>query len=733
MKRSRFAAVRGAVLCAAMVLLGVGCDDHSTDGVGSVRGQIAMTGGGSLDNIALTLVGPTVRAAALGSNGAFVFDELPSGAYTLFVDAVATRPTQLRRDVVVNANQETMVDALSFDPIATVMGTILVDGASTHVGTTITAADGSVATTDADGSFAIAVGLMTKTVIATRVGSQPLVLATDGLERGVDRDIGTHTLLPGESVVYSLLGEARIAGSTDRAGIEVAIDALGVTTMTDAAGKFMLPNLPGGVHTLRVTRGVFSDLVPNVLLGLGGAKVLTSQVIYDLGVVEVAAGKRVAHQIDNVRPALSNGRYVLARGGVTGDDEVAVWDTTTDTMTMSIPCKQARLTQGATIFDGDALLLASGPSVNGGRLARVDLVSHTTTELASGFTGVVHYPAERVTLLTRAQSVELLPWSGSAQVVAEHVLGTNVGKHSFVALSNDAATPTTWRRVTDGAVVQSTTEPVKWGAQFTADEERVLLAVGDHLEVWSATAIVKSAPIVCNSALELVGDVVWCKRYTESEALRLADLTRIGTDVFAGTSLVPSKDGHNVLRYETTNDGAHLIVKRGHREGDGEFVFDDLGMFLPSSITPVTDGWWAVGPETKFIPADGEITVIRTDLLLDPHVTTDGALLYRDANSASTSALHRLTSAGVDTVLAPNVVTYSTITGDDFLVSALVGDRLEQLIVRTTTGEILPLGVDYGAGTVAISATDYYQARRDGTDRQGYRDGMFRLHFSLGN
>lgn len=732
MKRSKLA----AVLVALFAWFAAGCDHGEPRGVGAVHGQVAMTGGGSLDGIALTLVGPTVRAAAAAADGTFTFGELPSGAYTLFVDATATRPTQLRRDVVVSEGSDTMIDGLSFDPIAIVVGKILVDGASTHVGTTVTAADGSVTTTEDDGAFSLAVGLATKTVIATRAGSQPLVLATDSLDRGAARDVGTHTLLPGESVTYALLGEARIAGSTDRAAIEVAIDALGVTTMTDASGKFAFSNLPGGAHTLRITRGAFHDEVPNVLLGLGGAKVLSSQIIYELGAIELAAGKRVARQVENVRPGLSNGRYVLARGGANGEDQVEVWDTMTDTPTMTVPVRQARLTARETVFDGDAVLLASGPSINGGRLSRVDLLTHTTTELASGFTGVVHFPTERVSLLTRTQgiaTVELLPWSGATGVVVEHVAGTIAGRHSFVTLSNDAATPTTWRRVSDGAVLQSTSEPVQWNVRFSADDERVVLAVGDHLEAWSEASVVKSPPIACPSSLTLVGDVLWCNRWGETEALRLADLTRIGSDPLMGTSVSPSDDGRDVLTTQATNDNSHLMVKRGHREGNDAFVFEDLGLFTPAMITPVANGWWAVGAETKFIPKQGAITLARTELLLDPQVASDGTLLYRDANSASTSALHRLTSAGVDTVLANNVITYATITGDDFLVSAVVGDRIEQMIVRTTTGETIPLGIDSGAGTVAISATDYYQARRDGTHLQGYRDGMFRLHFANGN
>lgn len=716
-----------------LALAASACHEESALGAGRVRGAIAFPDASAVTGATATLVGPVVRAATIAPEGSWAIDALPSGAYTLFVEVPDTREARARRDVVVTAPGETVLEPIPFAPIAHLVGRFVVDGAADHRGTTVTASDGSVTTTRETGDFELAIALTTQSVVATRAGSQPSVANVTAPLRGMTIDLGTRTLLPGEAALYSVIGTIRVAGTIDAAGVKVQIESLGASALTDTDGRFALPNVPAGLYELTYARDDLADALPGVLVGLGETRVLYDGGLYELAPLELAPGRRLTRREGsyNLPVVSADGRW-LAMFSSLPTKELQIWDSTTDTIAFQFPYAPPQSGSSDLMrFAGDQLIFVE--EILGAQkrnLRRLDPNSGTITNLFDAFQGYVQVPESEATIVVQGwqlpeQTYTIVPWSGAPVTSLPHQKQLMPGKTSMLTLGALDPQHAQWRRLSDGALLQEGTVGAisKWA--FATDRELLALQFADHVEVWTPDGIVSSATS-CSGGISLGRDVLWCGTTLGFVALRTADLVPYTGGPWPYFAMSLSPDGRSAL----LAPGGYTPSAAAYR-----VLIDDSGLVTGDEVGPYTwaeqifiapDGFWVVGNQAVFVPRSGPITVTRPALIQQLKLASDGALLYLDSESATGSSLHRLTTAGVDTVLSMDVTSYNVL--DDYAVyGRVVGDRNEQFLSRIATGEQLALGSMPWNGLAKISATDFYVTRRLAGSAP-YVNGLFRVH-----
>ncbi|AKQ63630.1 regulator of chromosome condensation, RCC1 [Myxococcus hansupus] len=232
-------------------------------GRGDVSGTVQLSDGASPEGVTLTLVrsGATTTTDA---QGRFSFTNLPQGDDTLRAQkegyATAEQPVSVRHAAPAT---------LSFTLTRTqgrVAGVIQLEGASDHSGATVTmTASGATATTDAQGRYAFE---------NVPVGTHALVIQRDlyaQVQRSAVVSAGATATV---SVTLARLrgnlqGNIRLTGAIQHAGTTVTLDEAGLTSTTDAQGRYTFSNVPTGTYTLTARRNAYTQVQRTVEVRAG--------------------------------------------------------------------------------------------------------------------------------------------------------------------------------------------------------------------------------------------------------------------------------------------------------------------------------------------------------------------------------------------------------------------------------------------------------------------------------
>ncbi len=257
-------------------------------GRGDVSGTVQLSDGASPEGVTLTLVrsGATTTTDA---QGRFSFANLPQGEDTLRAQkegyATAEQPVSVR-----TAAPATVSFTLT-RTTGRVAGVIQLEGATDHSGATVTmTASGATATTDAQGRYAFE---------NVPVGTHALVIQRDlyaQVQRSAVVSAGATATV---SVTLarlrgSLQGNIRLTGATQHAGTTVTLTEAGLSSTTDAQGRYTFSNVPTGTYTLTARRSAYVETQRTVEVRAG----VTLSVSFNLeplygqlaGVVQIEGG-----------------------------------------------------------------------------------------------------------------------------------------------------------------------------------------------------------------------------------------------------------------------------------------------------------------------------------------------------------------------------------------------------------------------------------------------------------
>lgn len=277
MKLNRLGAL--AVLVLAIVTLPACDGDEEAPEVipGSITGRISLEDGAPPEGVMVRLF-DTGAETTTGSDGLFSFMNLPPGTYTLSAFAVGYEV--LQQEVEVEAVEATSL-VLSLKLIRSqVSGSILLEGATSHEGITVTLVDSPFSTTtDAAGNFVLE-GVPTGAYLleASKEGystAQTVVALTS------EPETVSLTLDPTGSV--SISGVISLPEGADPTGISVVLEGTAFSTTVDEYGLFSLKNVPAGTYTLVASKEGYVSQSESVTVAEGE----TSYVLLSL---EVAAG-----------------------------------------------------------------------------------------------------------------------------------------------------------------------------------------------------------------------------------------------------------------------------------------------------------------------------------------------------------------------------------------------------------------------------------------------------------
>jgi len=241
----------------------------------------------------VSLTGPFQATTTTDGNGAFTFEDLPPGAYSVTAEVGWT--VQGTRTVeAALAGAGVVLHDLVFDPAGEVEGEVRGWDGEPVAGASV-AVLGASATASSDelGRFRLrAVPPGTHTVVASAVGHGVALLA--GVEVQYATVVAAPLLTLGMLAPGVVRGEVRLLGAPNAEGTQVSVVGTGVTTVAGADGKFELVGVPQGQHLLEISNGIYREFVPNFFStdGLGGY--LLDGAMYPLPRIDVAPAVRVA-------------------------------------------------------------------------------------------------------------------------------------------------------------------------------------------------------------------------------------------------------------------------------------------------------------------------------------------------------------------------------------------------------------------------------------------------------
>lgn len=301
-------------LVSGLVCAVLGC---GTSGV-EVSGVVSLTGLTSVREVSVTLTGQSTSTATPDEHGAYTFRGLRPGHYAVTVLARST--LEERQLVVVQATgTKVEVPTLTFTPVGSVTGTVVLEGAANNGGALVTSASGtSVAFSDEAGRFELTdVPLGQVRLLVSKAG----FLSAESPELAVGYDDQTNLaplrLLPrpagvdGGIELATVRGTAHLVGETDHAGIDVALIGGGVRldTQTLDGGAFEFARLQPGFYSLSFNKGRFHEDLPQVLATPGASALLVDRQLRPLPNVRLLSGRRLQSCREDCTEVAHTGRW----------------------------------------------------------------------------------------------------------------------------------------------------------------------------------------------------------------------------------------------------------------------------------------------------------------------------------------------------------------------------------------------------------------------------------------
>ncbi len=274
----------------ASLLLAAACSS------GTLRGVATLDGATDSSGILVSLAGPRSAVTTTAADGSYQFAHLPDGDYAVVATADGTLEGSLTTSAPLSQGE---LASLLFHPVGAITGHVTRGGATTGCSGIVVVAQGSsgVATTDDSGAFELD---------GITPGSHDLNAYTSGYLQGTARGVMVTrgqttaapdidlTIAPVGDAAGTLIGQARLAGGADPAGITVSLVGTSLSTVTAADGSFALPNPPQGIYGLAFDRGVYHELAPSVLAIPGATGFYLDGSLYATAgtVISLARGQR---------------------------------------------------------------------------------------------------------------------------------------------------------------------------------------------------------------------------------------------------------------------------------------------------------------------------------------------------------------------------------------------------------------------------------------------------------
>jgi hypothetical protein len=218
----------------------------------------------------LTLSGPEGnRFATTDAAGAFAFDDLVAGSYTVFASRPCYQPASAEVAIAADA-RVTLTLASSRQ---SVRGSVTLAGrtgdqSGTEVRLEQTGADPARVVTDPLGRYehaSVCPGVYTLTASRRGYGVRSILVAV----AGAPVEVTPIELAPLGG--FTLLGTVQVEGG-DASGVEVRIEELAdAGTVTDGSGAYRIVDIPFGVYTVVASKaGFFDARVPGLEIGADG-------------------------------------------------------------------------------------------------------------------------------------------------------------------------------------------------------------------------------------------------------------------------------------------------------------------------------------------------------------------------------------------------------------------------------------------------------------------------------
>lgn len=236
---------------------------------GKITGKIVLPGDAS--NVSVTAVGPVTRVAAVGSDGAYTFENLPDGMYlveTSNVPSTVERSQSARVEVKDGAG--TAPD-MTFKGLGGISGRVSAPSGVNGAEVFLAGQPFRTVTSD-DGQFEFSnLPVGEYTLAAAHAGYEPVSTKVTVTYNQVASN-QTLTLSQVARGQGRISGVARYFNKTDHSNITVTVvENPLVTARTDAEGKYTLIGAPLGYVTLSFSsQGYDTRTFPNVLSAQGG-------------------------------------------------------------------------------------------------------------------------------------------------------------------------------------------------------------------------------------------------------------------------------------------------------------------------------------------------------------------------------------------------------------------------------------------------------------------------------
>ena len=211
-----------------------------------IIGHVVMSDGSGAENLTVTAVGPETASVRTTAGGAFSFDGLKTGAYTVSVEA----PDTLEGHVGVGVNASGPIDAgdLRLTPVGRFGGTVQYNAMPVVGAPVVVAGTNSSAVTDAMGKFQLRNVPTGSQALQVRVGSAPFFRSATSMVtvvRGANPDVAI-SLTDDPPKTGTVTGTVTFHGPRSPRDITVSAPGSGVTATPALNGTYSII-LPVGV------------------------------------------------------------------------------------------------------------------------------------------------------------------------------------------------------------------------------------------------------------------------------------------------------------------------------------------------------------------------------------------------------------------------------------------------------------------------------------------------------
>lgn len=236
----------------------------------SISGKVVSPKGLPVEGVTIDLSGPAPATTLTDANGAYRFDDVTNGIYTVTPSKGGISFTPQNRSVTVNGSSVLVKDFTA--NVYDLTGRVLTSSGVPVIGVTMTLSDtaGGVTTTDDSGKYAfrqLANGTYTVTPAKTGYEFSPS-------SKTVSISSADVTGKNFTAITYAIIGYVRTLSGSPMAGVTMSLTGDAVKTRTtDSTGRYRFSNLPNGNYVVTPSKGSRTFNPPSRPVTISGATV----------------------------------------------------------------------------------------------------------------------------------------------------------------------------------------------------------------------------------------------------------------------------------------------------------------------------------------------------------------------------------------------------------------------------------------------------------------------------